>query len=137
MALPRVTILGTGGTIAGTADDAAETTSYKPAALTTEALVNAVPQLKDIARLSVHDFCRVGSPDITDKHLLLMARRIETTLKMPDVDGVVVTHGTDTLEETAYFLELTIRSPKPVIVVGAMRPATAMSADGLVTSTRP
>jgi len=129
MPRPKVTIFGTGGTIAGSAADACQTTGYAPAVLTVDALIREVPELGQAAQLRSEQLVNVGSPDITSAQLLRMAQRIQKELD-GDCHGVVVTHGTDTIEETAFFLELTIQSDKPVVLVGAMRPATAHSADG-------
>ncbi|AWB43378.1 L-asparaginase [Paenibacillus sp. CAA11] len=128
--LPKIKILATGGTIAGSADSNTAVTGYKAGALGIDTLINAVPEMKGIAEVSGEQIANVGSPDITNEILLKLAKRINTLLASDDVDGVVITHGTDTLEETAYFLNLVIKSDKPVVVVGSMRPATAISADG-------
>ncbi len=128
--LPRVTILATGGTIAGSAASSAAVTGYKVGNLGVEALLEAVPELKKVAQVEGEQLFKVASPDITTAHWLQLGKRINEVLSKPDVNGVVVTHGTDTLEETAYFLNLVVKSTKPVVVVGSMRPATAMSADG-------
>lgn len=86
--------------------------------------------MKDIANVSGEQIVNVGSTNIDNKILLKLAKRINHLLASDDVDGIVVTHGTDTLEETAYFLNLTVKSDKPVVIVGSMRPSTAISADG-------
>lgn len=129
MSRPSVTIFGTGGTIAGSGASACQTTGYASGVLSVEALIRQVPELGHVAQLRSEQLVNVGSPDITSTHLLHMARRIQKELE-GDAHGVVITHGTDTIEETAFFLELTINSDKPVVLVGAMRPATAHSADG-------
>lgn len=128
--LPNIKILATGGTIAGSSDSNTDVTGYKAGALGVDVLINAVPEMKEIANVSGEQIANVGSPDVDNKVLLKLASRINELLASDDVDGVVVTHGTDTLEETAYFLDLVVKSDKPVVVVGAMRPATAISADG-------
>lgn len=128
--LPNVAILATGGTIAGSGNSGTDTTDYKAGELSVEALINAVPEMADIANISGEQIANVGSPEITNEILLKLGNRINELLASDDVDGVVVTHGTDTLEETAYFLNLVVKSDKPVVVVGSMRPATAVSADG-------
>jgi L-asparaginase len=120
--LPRVAVIATGGTIAGRAEGGQ---------LTGGQLVEAVPELADVARLDVEEFSRIGSSGMTPDHWLRLARRIDARFEAePDLAGVVVTHGTDTMEETAYFLHLTVRDPRPVVVVGSMRNASAVSADG-------
>ncbi|MFC4402194.1 type II asparaginase [Gracilibacillus xinjiangensis] len=128
--LPNVAILATGGTIAGSGKSGTDTTDYKAGELSVEALIEAVPEMADIANISGEQIANVGSPQITNEILLELGNRINELLATDDVDGVVVTHGTDTLEETAYFLNLVVKSDKPVVVVGSMRPATAVSADG-------
>lgn len=128
--LPNVKILATGGTIAGSSSSNTDTTGYKAGALGVDTLINAVPEMKKIANVSGEQVVNVGSPDITNDILLKLAKRVNELLARSDVDGIVITHGTDTLEETAYFLNLVVKSDKPVVVVGSMRPATAISADG-------
>ena len=126
----NIKILATGGTIAGSAADSSATTGYKAGALGIEVLLNAVPQVKDYANVTGEQICSIDSKDMTDDVWLKLATRINQLFNRGDVDGIVITHGTDTLEETAYFLNLTVHSDKPVVLVGAMRPATAISADG-------
>jgi len=121
--LPRVVIMTTGGTIASSASGAPMSDGH--------ALVQAVPQLLDHARIDVEEFNRVGSSAMTPAHWLSLAKRInELFEKQPDLAGVVITHGTDTLEEGAFFLNLTVRSEKPVVMVGSMRAADEISPDG-------
>ena len=127
--LPNVVILGTGGTIAGSGGSATQLTGYKPGDLTAEQLIAAVPGLKNFAEISAEQIANIGSYDMSTDVWLKLAKRINA-LFSGRTDGVVVTHGTDTQEETAYFLNLTVKSDKPVVTVGAMRPATAISADG-------
>lgn len=128
--LPEVKILATGGTIAGTAATDTQTTGYKSGALGIQTLINAVPAINDIAKVSGEQVANIGSESMTDDILLKLADRCNTLLADPNVKGIVITHGTDTLEETAYFLNLVVKSDKPVVIVGSMRPATAISADG-------
>ncbi len=125
--LPCVRLLATGGTIAG-----AHTTGrgYRAAALSIDALVAAVPQLATLARIDVEQVAKLGSQDMTEAVWRKLAARVQRAVDDPALAGVVITHGTDTMEETAYFLNLVVRTEKPVVLVGAMRPATAMSADG-------
>lgn len=128
--LPNVTILATGGTIAGSASTSTNLTDYKAGSLTAQQLIDAVPALVDIANVNAEQIANVGSNNLKFSDWLTLAKRINTLLASDDCDGIVVTHGTDTTEETAYFLNLVVKSEKPVVVVGAMLPATAISADG-------
>jgi L-asparaginase len=128
--LPLVWVLSTGGTIAGKGSSSTDFTNYKPAFLGQE-MVAAIPEIKQHAQVAVEQIVNVRSPNITLQDWLTLAKRINTIFSSDaKVAGVVVTHGTNTLEETAYFLNLTIRDPRPVVLVGAQRPPTAMSADG-------
>ena len=123
-AKPNIHILATGGTIAGTGSSATGT-SYTAGQVAIGALLDAVPEMKDIANVTGEQIVRIGSQDMNDEVWLTLAKKINELLKRPDIDGIVITHGTDTMEETAYFLNLTVKSDKP-----AMRPSTALSADG-------
>ncbi|HUH58631.1 MAG TPA: asparaginase [Candidimonas sp.] len=127
--LPAVVLLGTGGTIAATA---ALSTTLADYSVTegVESLLSAVPEISTLARLRCRQVFNVDSRSITNKMLLKLAAVVNKEAANPEVDGIVITHGTDTLEETAWFLNLTIKSRKPVVMVGAMRPGTALSADG-------
>jgi L-asparaginase len=125
--LPRICLLATGGTIAGAHT---EGRGYAAAAMSTEALVAAVPELSQLARIEVEQVARIGSQDMDEAVWLKLAARAQMALDDPAIAGVVITHGTDTMEETAYFLNLVLKTAKPVVLVGAMRPATAISADG-------
>lgn len=127
-ALPRVRVLATGGTIAGAQTGGSR--GYQAGAFSIDALVAAVPQLATLAQLEVEQVAAIGSQDMDEAVWRLLAARTAAALADPAVHGVVVTHGTDTMEETGYFLNLVVRSEKPVVLVGAMRPATEISADG-------
>lgn len=127
--LPNVTILATGGTIASSASSNTQTTDYR-VGVTIDTLIDAVPALCNISNVSGYQVTNIDSSSMNTTILLELVSRIEKELSDPAVQGVVVTHGTDTMEETAFFLDLVIKSEKPVIVTGAMRPSTAMSADG-------
>jgi L-asparaginase len=126
--LPRIRVLATGGTIAGAQTSGSR--SYQAAAFSIEALVGAVPQLATLARLEVEQVAALGSQDMNEAVWLKLATRTAAALADPEVAAVVITHGTDTMEETGYFLNLVVHSAKPVVLVGAMRPATEISADG-------
>ena len=128
--LANVVILATGGTIAGTAGSATQTTGYTAAKVAVDQLLEAVPDLKKLANVRGEQVAQVASESMTNDVWLKLAKRVNTLLAQPDVDGIVITHGSDTMEETAYFLNLVVKSKKPVVLVGAMRPSTAMSADG-------
>lgn len=125
----NIVILATGGTIAGVSESSTKT-NYQAGQLPIDQLLNAVPAAKEIANLKGEQVARIGSQDMTFEVWLKLANRINELLASPGVDGVVVTHGTDTMEETSYFLNLTVKSDKPVVMVGSMRPATALSAEG-------
>lgn len=127
---PRIHLIATGGTIAGTASDPTDTRKYTAGVLTAEELIASVPPLKDLAEISVEQLYNLDSKDMTPDHWLGLARATQAALAREDVDGVVITHGTDTMEESAFFLDLVLPPGKPVVFTGAMRPATALSADG-------
>ncbi len=128
-AKPKIVVLATGGTIAGVGDPG-KVAGYKPGTLTAEMLLWGVPEIDEVADIEAVQVCNVNSDDITAEIWLTLANTINEMAKDPDVSGFVITHGTDTMEETAYFLNLTVRTDKPVVLTGAMRPATALSADG-------
>lgn len=126
---PTVVILATGGTIAGAAATGTQA-GYTSGAVTIDAMLAAVPGIKDLANVKGEQISNVGSQDISVDIMLTLAKRINELLAENNVAGIVVTHGTDTMEETAYFLNLVVKSDKPVVMVGSMRPSTAVSADG-------
>jgi L-asparaginase len=127
--LPRILVLATGGTIAG-AQASATDYGYKSGAYDVDSLLRAVPNLDKLAVITGEQVANIGSQDMNDEVWLRLAKRVNEVLESPDADAILITHGTDTLEETSYFLSLVTKSDKPVVMVGSMRPATAVSADG-------
>jgi L-asparaginase len=128
-ALPTITVLATGGTIAGTQVQAGSV-GYRAGALSVSYLLQAVPQLASVAQIRAEHVASIGSQNMSHAIWADLARRIDALDADPDVHGIVITHGTDTLEETAYFLSLVARTAKPLVLTGAMRPATALGAEG-------
>jgi L-asparaginase len=126
---PRVEIIATGGTIAGAQAGQSEY-GYKAGSFRVEDLINAVPQMKSLASITGEQVVNIGSQDMNDAVWLKLAKRLNERLASSDVDGIVVTHGTDTMEETAYFIALVTPKGKPIVFTGSMRPATAVGADG-------
>lgn len=127
---PNLVIIATGGTIAGAGASSANISAYQSAVVGVDKLIAAVPEIKSLATVRGEQIFQIGSESFNNERWLKLAHRVSELLKSPDVDGIVITHGTDTLEETSYLLNLTLKSTKPVVLVGAMRPATALSADG-------
>jgi L-asparaginase len=130
MTQPTLALIGTGGTIAGAASAASVSTDYKPASLSLAAVVDTVPELRQRYNIEVTQPMQLASYDVRPEHWLDLHAAVMQAVNNPNVAGIVVTHGTDTLEETATFLHLSVDTDKPIVVVGAMRPATAYSADG-------
>ena len=127
--LPNVMVLATGGTIAGAAASDVQA-GYTSGQLGVDQLIAAVPQAKKIAMLKGEQISNIGSQDMNDEVWLKLAKRVNELAAMANVKGVVITHGTDTIEETSYFLNLVAKTDKPIVLTGSMRPATALSADG-------
>src|SRR5215471_17915311 len=125
----NVVILATGGTIAGAAATGTQS-GYTSGAVTIDAMIAAVPGIEKLASIKGEQISNVGSQDMSFDIMLTLAKRINELMQKPDVDGIVITHGTDTMEETAFFLNLVVKGDKPVVMVGSMRPSTAVSADG-------
>jgi glutamin-(asparagin-)ase len=125
----NIIVIGTGGTIAGRGETSSNTSAYACSVLTIEEILAAIPEAASLANLRAEQLLQIGSENFNNEHLLVIGKRVSELLKDDDVDGVILTHGTDTIEETAYFLHLTLKSVKPVVVVGAMRPPSAMSSD--------
>ncbi|POA47091.1 L-asparaginase [Pseudomonas sp. MPR-ANC1] len=130
--LANVVVLATGGTIAGAGASAANSATYQAAKVGVEQLIAGIPELSKLANARGEQVMQIASESITNDNLLQLGRRVAELADSKDVDGIVITHGTDTLEETAYFLNLVEKTDKPIIVVGSMRPGTAMSADGML-----
>ncbi len=127
--LSNVVILATGGTIAGSAESGTQA-GYTSGQVGIQTMIDAVPGIKELANVTGEQISNVGSQDISIEIWLNLASRINELLATPEVDGIVITHGTDTQEETAYFLNLVVNSDKPVVTTGSMRPSTAVSAEG-------
>ncbi len=126
---PRIVILATGGTIAGAARSGAQA-EYTSAKMGIDVMIDAVPEMSALAHVRGEQIASVGSQDMSFEIMIRLANRINDIFASGEADGIVVTHGTDTMEETAFFLSLTVKSRKPVVMTGAMRPSTAISADG-------
>ena len=127
---PRVKIFATGGTIAGASQSNTDNLHYQAGSIGIQGLLDAVPEIHSIAEVTGEQFLNVGSHEVRSQDLLKLSKLIQQQFDDDISEGVVVTHGTDTLEETAFFLDLIVNTDKPVVIVGAMRPATAISADG-------
>ena len=128
-AKPKIRIIATGGTIAGVSTTSASS-AYTAGQVGIQTLLDAVPQVLNLADVDGEQLVNIGSQDMNDEVWLKLAKRVNELLNKEGYDGVVITHGTDTMEETAYFLDLTVKSDKPVVLAGSMRPSNAISADG-------
>ena len=117
----NIVIIGTGGTIAGAGAAATNTAAYQSAVVPVDKIIASVPEISKIANVKGEQVFQIGSESFNNERLIKLAKRVSELLKQPDVDGIVITHGTDTIEETAYFLNLTLKSDKPVVVVGSSR----------------
>jgi glutamin-(asparagin-)ase len=129
---PRIVIVATGGTIAGAGATSANSATYQAAKVPVDKLIAGIPELHDVAQVRGEQAFQIASESFTNEKLLQLGKRVSSLAKDPAVDGIVITHGTDTLEETSFFLNLVLRTDKPVVLVGSMRPGTAMSADGML-----
>lgn len=127
---PNIVLIGTGGTIAGRGETTVNASAYDCSVLPIEEILASVEAAADIANIGAEQLFQMGSENFDNQQLLTLGKRVSVLLKRDDVDGIVITHGTDTMEETAYFLHLTLDSDKPVVFVGAMRPPSALSGDG-------
>lgn len=126
----KVIIIGTGGTIAGRSGAAEDLTGYHAGELSVESLLSSVPGLMHYGPFECEQFSNIDSSDVTVEHWVRLATTVQRYVDDDTVEGIVITHGTDSMEETAYFLHLTVDTDKPVVLTGSMRPATAISADG-------
>ena len=127
---PLIALITTGGTIAGSGESPTDTTAYTAACLSGSALLAKIPELNELAQIQIIPLFDIDSKDITAAHWHALAEHTQALIDAPEIRGIVITHGTDTLEETAFVLDLTLRGDKPVVMTGAMRPASALSADG-------
>lgn len=127
--LGNIYLIGTGGTIAGNAPSAVSS-EYQPGVLKEHTLLQNIPELAKVANIKTLDLFQIDSADISMSQWLTLAKTVNELLNKNDVAGVVITHGTDTLEETAYFLNLVVKSQKPIVLVGAMRASSSLSGDG-------
>ncbi|WP_431096237.1 asparaginase [Polaromonas aquatica] len=130
MSLQNIVILGTGGTIAGTAASTSDNIGYTAAQVGVDQLVAAIPPFAKLGPFVTEQVAQIDSKDMSFEVWARLAARVNHFLAQPDVQGIVITHGTDTLEETAYFLHAVCRPAKPVVLACAMRPATALAPDG-------
>lgn len=130
--LPHIHIIATGGTIGYNPASEEESIGLSAARLDISELLGKIPQIKEVARVTHEQLFQIGSTSITDKHWLTLLARVNELAAQPDIDGIVITHGTDTLEETAFFLHLTAKTQKPIVLTGAMRQASDLCAEGLL-----
>jgi glutamin-(asparagin-)ase len=128
----NIVVIGTGGTIAGQGKASVNTSTYMCSVLGIDEILGSIPHASELANLRAEQLLQTGSENFNNEHLMAIGSRAADLLARDDVDGVVVTHGTDTIEETAYFLHLTLKSAKPVVVVGSMRPPSAISSDAVL-----
>lgn len=129
---PTIIIFTTGGTIAGVGSDERPgmATAYTSGALEGEKVVSLAEGINKLAKIETVSVCNINSDDVTFDIMATLAQKINEMSKRPEVKGFVITHGTDTMEETAYFLSLTVKMDKPVVLTGAMRPSTSIGYDG-------
>lgn len=130
MRKPKILVLATGGTIAGSAPSPSDVTGYRAGVIGVDTLLSAVPAIQSFADVEGEQLCNIDSKDMTDEIWRRLTARVNEIAAKNEADGVVITHGTDTMEETAFFLSLTVKTEKPVVLTGAMLPATAKNADG-------
>ena len=128
----KIMMIGTGGTIAGTGNGSSALTEYRAGSIGVDDLMQAVPALEEYGPFESVQFSNIDSSEMSPYRWGHLAMLVNEVAKRDDIGGIVITHGTDTMEETAYFLQLTVNTCKPVVMTGSMRPATALSADGPV-----
>lgn len=128
--MKRIHIIATGGTIAGRGKNIYDLANYVSGVVPINEIIAEIPGLNTIAEITTEDIFNIGSEDITKKHWLELAKKVNEAANNENTDGIVITHGTDTMEETAYFLNLVLNTPKPVVLTGAMLPTTAAQPDG-------
>ena len=126
----KIALIGTGGTIAGQGASDTDLTGYTAGVLGLDEILASVPGTEPYGPYTYIQFSNIESSDITVKHWLDLSKLVQQLVDQDDIGGVVITHGTDSMEETAYFLNLTVHTDKPIVVTGSMRPAGAISADG-------
>lgn len=126
----KIILIGTGGTIAGQGASETDLTGYTSGVLSLEAILAAVPGVDEYGPFEYHQFSNIESSDISEQQWIDLANLVQDSVERDDVEGIVITHGTDSMEETAFFLNLTVHTDKPVVVTGSMRPSGAVSADG-------
>ena len=127
--MKTIAIVATGGTIAGTGQQG-KTVAYRAGEMNVDEIIQSIPMIQNIAHIKEYQLMNIDSNEMNPQRWIVLSNTINEIVKDEHIDGVVVTHGTDTLDETAYFLNLTLHTEKPVVITGAMRPATATSADG-------
>ena len=127
--MKRITILAVGGTVAGSGSGSLDA-NYTSGTVTVDKLIAAVPEINKIATIKGEQISNIGSQEMNNEVWLKLANRVNELLTSDEADGVVITHGTDTMEETAYFLNLVVKSDKPIVFTGAMRNSGSLSADG-------
>ena len=128
----KIMMIGTGGTIAGTGNGSSALTEYRAGSIGVDDLMQAVPALEGYGPFESVQFSNIDSSEMSPYRWVRLALLVNEVAERDDIGGIVITHGTDTMEETAYFLQLTVHTKKPVVMTGSMRPATALSADGPV-----
>ncbi len=130
MKKPTIVVVSTGGTIVSSGNSETQLTGYSIKDFKVEDLLRSVPSLNQVAEIDFEPFCNIPSSSINEAIWFKLALTVQKLVDNAKVDGVVITHGTDSMEETAFFLNLVLKTEKPVVLTGAMRPATALSADG-------